>query len=266
MQRKGRLLGLVVVAVAAVFAAIGAYVTPVSADGPQVQAASTFTPNVQIRSTFTPGPGGGRLKIVVKNSGPGTLEYVAVSTDGWLPSQLRMAGPNAVLTSSSCDGALAPGDTSCTLDGAPNPLPAFFWFLNHTLRVDTEQMLVTAESSGVITLVRGINGTTAASHAAGAPIYLMRPQITASGGATGPACALGVALTIGCQVITLPPGGKMTILADLQVDPATAEGTKLRINLMMAWYPSDQITPITGRVVLKVYKHNLVATRLWQYP
>jgi hypothetical protein len=236
--------------------------TRASADGPEVQAASTVNANVQIRSTFTTGPGGGRLKITVKNFGPDTIQYAGVGSGGLLPSQLRFAGPDAAPTIYSCSNALAAGDTTCPVANSYG----LYFFVTQTLRIDSEQMLVTAASSTDITLVRGINGTTATSHVAGTQIYFMRPRVTASGGATSPYCAVGVGLAIACQVTTLPPGGKMTIVVDLQVDPATPNGTKLKINLTMDGYPSGQITPIPGVIRLKVYNHDLVATRLWQYP
>jgi hypothetical protein len=263
MQMLARRFAIAVVAVAAVIAGMQAHAKSVTADGPEAQAASTVNAHVQIRSTFTPAPGGGRLKIIVKNLGPGTIQYARVDTGELLPSELRFAGPDAELTLFWFSDALAAGDTTGTVDGPYHPLPPLF--VSQTLRVDSEQMLVTAESSGDVTLVRGINGTTTASHAASAPIYFMRPRVTATGGATGPNCPPG-ALWITCWVTTLPAGGKMTIIVDLQVDPATANGTKLKINLTMDGYPSGQITPIPGVIRLKVYNHNLVATRLWQYP
>jgi hypothetical protein len=262
MQMMVRRFAIAVVAVAAVIAGMQAHARPVSADGPEVQAANTVNANVQIRSTFTSAPGGGRLKIVVKNSGPGTIQYASVGTGGLLPSQLRFAGPDAAPTIYSCSNALAAGDTTCPVANSYG----LYFFVTQTLRIDSEQMLVTAASSTDITLVRGINGTTATSHVAGTQIYFMRPRVTASGGATSPYCAVGVGLAIACQVTTLPPGGKMTIVVDLQVDPATPNGTKLKINLTMDGYPSGQITPIPGVIRLKVYNHDLVATRLWQYP
>ena len=255
-------LGLALATVALLTGSMLTGWTRAAADGPEVVAASTVNASVQIRSTFTSAPGGGRLKIVVKNSGPGTIQYAGVGSGGLLPSQLRFAGPDAVPTIYSCSNALAAGDTTCPVASSYG----LYFFVTQTLRIDSEQMLVTAASSTDITLVRGINGTIATSHAAGAQIYFMRPQVTASGGATSPYCAVGIGLAIGCQVTTLPPGGKMIIIVDLQVDPATANGTKLKLNLTMDGYPSGQITPITGRVVLQVYHHNLVATRLWQYP
>ena len=44
-------------------------------------------------------------------------------------------------------------------------------YAGHTILVDTEQMYVESVSSNTLTVVRGVNGTTAATHSGGAAYY-----------------------------------------------------------------------------------------------
>lgn len=52
--------------------------------------------------------------------------------------------------------------------------------VGHTIRADSEQMYVTAVATNTLTVVRGVNGTTAATHLINAPvsIYQYPPNIT----------------------------------------------------------------------------------------
>jgi IPT/TIG domain len=59
---------------------------------------------------------------------------------------------------------------------AASPFPALSSGSYYTIQIDDEQMAVTGASSSSLTVFRGINGTTAATHASGAAVCLVADQ------------------------------------------------------------------------------------------
>lgn len=71
------------------------------------------------------------------------------------------------------DNPLAADATTLTVDEADAPLPTGFWArfaVGQLLRIEDEYLHVLAIAGDALTVARGVNGTTAASHAAGTPI------------------------------------------------------------------------------------------------
>ena len=67
--------------------------------------------------------------------------------------------------------------TPANLSGlAASALPALTSGSYFTIQIDSEQMAVTAASSTTLTVVRGVNGTSPAMHASGAPVYVVSDQ------------------------------------------------------------------------------------------
>ncbi len=112
----------------------------------------------------------------------GTATGITQSTDrtGTSGSPLNaLLGPlvnyGGPVRTGALQSAITSGSTQLTLTSAskfPN-LPSF------TIKIDSEQLLVTAVSGTTITVTRGVNGTTAASHNANTTVTLLSvPNIT----------------------------------------------------------------------------------------
>src|SRR5262249_32949450 len=75
----------------------------------------------------------------------------------------------ASVPGTTLSGALSGSGTSLTVASAATFAPSG----QYVVRIDSEEMLVTAGQGGTTwTVTRGVNGTTAASHAAGATVML----------------------------------------------------------------------------------------------
>jgi IPT/TIG domain len=60
---------------------------------------------------------------------------------------------------------------------AASPLPTLTAGWYFTIQINSEQMAVTGASATALTVVRGINGTTAATHSSGASVYVVSDQL-----------------------------------------------------------------------------------------
>ena len=65
--------------------------------------------------------------------------------------------------------------TTITLNFSGTPSP--FYNVGQIIRIDSEQMLITAVNATVLTLTRGYNGTTAAAHVANSNVFIFDPRI-----------------------------------------------------------------------------------------
>ena len=65
--------------------------------------------------------------------------------------------------------------TTITLNVSSTPSPLYN--VGSIIRIDSEQMLITATASTVLTLTRGYNGTTAAAHVANSNVFIFDPRI-----------------------------------------------------------------------------------------
>ena len=112
----------------------------------------------------------------------GTVTSITQSTDrtGTSGSPLNaLLGPlvnyGGPARTGTLQSTIASGSTQLTLSSAINfpNLPSF------TIKIDSEQLLVTAVSGTTFTVTRGVNGTTAATHNANATVTLLSiPNIT----------------------------------------------------------------------------------------
>jgi IPT/TIG domain/Right handed beta helix region len=113
------------------------------------------------------------------NLGLGTLSNNGGSTQTvpLLSGSPAIGAGGAVTTISA---AVANTTTTITLANlsvlAASPLPSLSSGWYFTIQIDGEQMAVTGVTSLGLTVVRGFNGTTAATHSSGAPVYLVSDQ------------------------------------------------------------------------------------------
>lgn len=73
--------------------------------------------------------------------------------------------------------ALAAGDTSITYSGLVNGPDNNGFSVGDTLQIEGEQATVTAVTSNVLTISRGVNGSAAASHSSGTAFTKISPQM-----------------------------------------------------------------------------------------
>lgn len=173
-------------------------------------------------------PYGARLFIDISNRGPVSL--TSVSVNGSIPDGLLMAGPYGIPTVMSCLNALAATDTTCQVTHdppimlPPGAVPGEDT-VGQTILIDDEQMFVSGRAnpgSTTVVLVRGVNGTTPAPHAAGTKIYFLRPLPLGPLGGPEVYCVVGLPRVIGCHITELAPGTRMEVRVDLGIKPGTA--------------------------------------------
>src|SRR5207237_2798166 len=99
-----------------------------------------------------------KLDVLANNGGP-TFTHKLLAASPALEK-----GINSALTTLSAPGIDAVTTTVNVTSAANIPVGV-------TLRVDTEQMLVTGKTANALTVTRGANGTTAASHLTGANVF-----------------------------------------------------------------------------------------------
>ncbi len=127
--------------------------------------------------TLTQGQGNDYLLVPYYESPKRIFKLTETTTQriGWGQQTLTILGEwgwpysTKVLTTVKTAATIASGDTTLT---ASNCTSVALLSAGQTLRLETEQVYISAQTSGgVFTIVRGVNGTTAASHAAGVTIY-----------------------------------------------------------------------------------------------
>ena len=159
-------------------------------------------------------------------------------------------GNNFALT--TLNGAIDNLTTTVTVTDA-STIPAGAGF---TIRVDSEQMVVVSKALNVLTVTRGANGTTAASHLTLAPVYPAFDQ-------------RGFSRTVNFDTVNSPPADDTDIgsyerptqpaapnAPDL--DAASDTGTSSTDNITSDTSPTFTITGVTpGALVELLQRHQL---------
>jgi hypothetical protein len=109
------------------------------------------------------------LLLSVAAYGQQTINAPAVSLDatGAAAVQSWMSGQTTGV-STTLAVTLAPGDTSVTLTSATG------FAAGSAITIDGEHMQASARTANVLTVTRGVNGTTAAAHTSGAAVAEMK--------------------------------------------------------------------------------------------
>ena len=116
-------------------------------------------------NSFTLGSG-----TITRNIGTGYKTYRKLCSATYPVTGLHFTQIQNVTSQAATDVA-----TTITLNfsGTPSPL----YNIGSIIRIDSEQMLITATAGTVLTLTRGYNGTTAAAHVANSNVFIFDPRI-----------------------------------------------------------------------------------------